>query len=497
MSQTKDTNREMSQGVDPHAESVIEGSVTQKSSAESKSDKPAQSTFKKHSKSDTSKASDMNAKDSNKPQKSQTASSSAKSSTGAKQESLAVAPKKTSRLLPLLLWLLVILGAVLMIFVFQNGQAIDELRNDLNQVQSKQTTILDQQDSILAESGSNKTVDALQTKFEQLQSSVNSLQQQVPKTQSQALNTDEIKQQQAEFESALQSKLEQMQTQIETMNTPTQTAEGEVDLTPVLQKIARLEQQLTALQAEPVVSEEPASSDEKQQSFLSLQGLQQSIFETNTQWLLGASAAATIEKLNAIEKMAVNGGLPEITVLSRLIGEDVAYLKDWYEIDQQPLPSLAKLKQAVGNIAPPKISLQQAEKTPVAVESEVNSDALAVGEVAEQQSAWARLLNRLGEMVTIKNRQTTGEPTTVEALLQHDIQKQRLMLLIEQMRWSAERDSQARFESAIDQVQKFVNVHFASHSAQFETLLKPFRAFERQERKTLATAAFHVKPEGQ
>lgn len=411
---------------------------------------------------------------------------------------------KPSRWRSFALLLLFVVSFLLLLFGMQNNQSINELRNDLNQVQTKQTRILDQQDQLLAQSGSalseeNATQIERLTQRIQDQQSQQTLNASVPPA---SQDIEALQQQQQALESRVAEQIEQAFDRLQTLQTPVKTSEGQVDLAPILRKISTLEQALQTMQSaqqstkvSSVAVAEPVEAVEA--PLMSLQKLQQWILENNTQWLLGASVKATIDRLNAIEQAAQNAGYPQITALARLVGEDIAALKKWADIAQQPLPSVVELKAAVNALAPPKLALQQAEKLPQAEVLDTTTEALQVGEVAEQESAWQRLLARLSEMVTIKNRQSTGEPTTVEALLQHDVQKQRLLLLIERMQWSAERESQQRFELAVLEVQQFVNQYFADHSKRFEVLLKPFRQFVRQQRQPLATAGFHVKPASQ
>ncbi len=469
---------------------ILEGALADDSNATSQSasaNKAAQSTLKKHEKRDSSKNEDGK----NSSSSSKTSKSSPKST---------VKPTRTSRLVSFVLLLLVVFSLFLLLMGLQNTQALNELRNDLNQVQHKQANILDQQDTLSEQMGAAPSSSSEQAQmFENLSEEVAKLQTQVQTASSNSIDVENMQASQAEFESKIHSELQQALETVKTLQTPVQTSEGEVDLSPLMQKIAILEQQYNNLNqqlADKSQAVEPSDEKpvEQSQSLLNPSSLQQWIFETNTQWLLGASAESTIEKLNAIEQAAVNGGLTNVTALARLIGQDVAALKQWFEISKQPLPLLDELYGAVSALAPPKLELQQAESMPQANTQAVQADALQVGEVAEQETAWQRLLSRLSDMVTIKNRQTTGEPTTVEALLQHDLQKQRLLLLIERMEWSAQHESQARYEMSIDQVQKFVNQNFMNHSKQFEELLKPFRAFERKGRQPLVTAGFHVKP---
>lgn len=469
---------------------ILEGTLADDSTQDSQAasaNKASQSTLKKHEKRDSSK--DEDAKN---------PSSSSKSS----KSSSKLTPTRTSRLASFVLLLLVVFSLFLLLMGMQNTQALNELRNDLNQVQHKQDNIMDQQDVLSGQVAATPSSSSEQLQIlEKLNVDVAQLQKQV-QAESDNSAMEGLQSRQAEFESKIQSELQQALETVKTLQTPVQTSEGEVDLSPLMQKIAMLEQQFNSLNQQVAESQVIESTDvkpdvnqdEKSQLMVNPLSLQQWIFETNTQWLLGASAEATIEKLNAIEQAAVNGGLPKVTALARLIGQDIATLKQWFEMSKQPLPPLDELYSAVSALAPPKLELQQAESMPQANTQAVQTDALQVGEVAEQETAWQRLLSRLSEMVTIKNRQTTGEPTTVEALLQHDLLKQRLLLLIERMQWSAQHESQARFEMSIDQVQKFVNQNFSDNSKQFEGLLQPFRAFERKGRQPLVTAGFHVKP---
>lgn len=395
------------------------------------------------------------------------------------------------------LWLVSLGGFLLagssVLIGLQNSGAVNELRNDLNQVQTKQAHIMDAQDAMGALPKSFVTAEQFDTQMALVQADVKAALKtqfaEFAKTERSPMNEVQlatIDAKQVAFEKAIRDELSQV---LANLNTPVVAQDGKVDLTPVTQKLALLEQKLQSM-TPTIVAQNAADSASagKIKSVIPFATLQQWIMETNTQWLLGASAEATMRKLNSIEEAAVASGFEQVTVLARLIGEDLAYLKSWQESAAKPLPSLDALLQAVNDIQPPQLTAEQMPK------AQVSNQAVLDTEMVQEETAWVRLMDRLSEVVTIKNRSLTGEPTTVEALLKHDIQKQRLMLLVERMQWSAEKESQQRYLAAIDAVKIFVSVNFANNLSQFEQLLVPFTEYKRNERQALATAKFHVKP---
>lgn len=430
-------------------------------------------------------------------------SSSAKEAHSSTANTAPKAPRKASWLMSAVLWILFLAIAFSLLLQFNAGQKLDEFRNDLNQVQTKQTRLMNAQDAFedklkgVSGSPSQQELQAmvaeLQQNFEQKYADELAKLQASMANNAPAVDVAALQTQQAAFESQIREDLTEV---LSTLKTPVTSAEGSVDLTLVMRKIALLEQKLNTIQTQSSAVKVDAEKSDQVTAVkqTAANQVQQWLLEANTQWLLGASAQTTIQKLDAIEKAAVSAKLADITVLARLIGQDIAYLQAWHTQAQKPLPSVERLIAQVAALLPPKLELQTAEKAvPDVVAVSTDAQSLSMGETQQQATAWERLLERMSAMVTIKNRQTTGEPTTVEALLQHDLQKQRLALLIERMQWSYQQESSERYQAAIVQVQDFVNVHFADYAAQFVTLLQPFKTLVREERRSLAAADFQVK----
>lgn len=445
-----------------------------KESKESNDPLQSTSTFKKHEKSSSTEDA---------PQQS-FASSFTKNKSLKSQEK-----PKTSKLMAMMVWLLFFAVGFLALVVIQFGQNLDGLRNDLNQVQAKQTRIMDAQDAMQMPENL-VSAEQVQTKLSALEAKLQESIQQQASVANQATDTIQmtaLMAKQEGFEKRVSAEIAQA---LENLSMPATTVDGQIDLTPINQKLALLEQKLNSFDEQT----SPAVSQTAIESVIPFSILQQWIMETNTQWLLGASAQATLNKLNAIEQAALASGFAQVNVLSRLIGEDMATLKHWQAPQDTALPSLAKLNQAVAELAPPKLAAQAEEVQKPVADKATDLNTIGAGEAVAEATAWERLLDRLGEVVTIKNRQVTGEPTTVEALLKHDIQKQRLMLLVERMQWSAEHESAQQYQSSIEAIESFVAMNFSDSVNQFQVLLQPFKAFQRQERQALAAVQFHVKP---
>lgn len=443
---------------------VLDGEVVQnsKSSDDKNAVNGAETTFKRREKSETS-------------QNNKAEEAAKRSNMNKKASNIPPTKPKTSKKVMAVLLILLLLNVLTLLYALQNRQLADELRNDLNQAQTQQTDILNTQDELAPKLQRLAALPEELVSQAQLDESLNELRSLLAAS-AEGQNFEALEARQNEFETAIKTEL------TKALDNQAVKADGTVDLTPINQEIAVIQSRLTELQEGGKTGEK----SERNQVILTQGKVHQWILALNTDWMLGKPASQTLQKLAALEKAIASSDLSNSTVLARLIGEDMAYLKQWREQNGQVFPSMEPLRAAVLKLQPPKINVEHSEKP-------VEAENLSSGEVQEQESAWQRLLNRLSALVTVRNREHTGESTTVEALLKHDIQQQRLLLLIDRVEWSAKHESAQQYQSSITAVETFVKQNFAMESEQFTQLLQPFKTFKLNSRHELAISEFHVK----
>ena len=206
--------------------------------------------------------------------------------------------------------------------------------------------------------------------------------------------------------------------------------------------------------------------------------------EINTQWLLKGQTEAATQQLLALEQAIALSKLTESNQLSRLLGQDLAYLEQQHVSPQanSELNTLA-LKEAINSLDVPKAVSN------VSPSSETTETAvISASEQLDSQSAFDQLKDKLSNMISFKKRDDASQ-TQVETLLLKDVVIQRALLLVDRIDWALQSQSASQLYAGVNALQSFIDQNFSANSAQFSELLKPFAEAEFVQRKPLALSS--------
>ena len=203
--------------------------------------------------------------------------------------------------------------------------------------------------------------------------------------------------------------------------------------------------------------------------------------EINTQWLLKGEAEMATQQLLALEQAIILSKLAESNQLSRLLGQDLAYLEQ-QRISPQATSELntLALKEAINALEVSKVVTNQtvsSEKAETAV--------ISASEKLDSQSAFDQLKDKLSNMISFKKREDASQ-TQVESLLMKDVVIQRALLLVDRIDWALQSQSASQLYAGVNDLQAFIDRNFTTKTAQFSGLLKPFTEVEFVQRKSLA-----------
>ncbi len=188
--------------------------------------------------------------------------------------------------------------------------------------------------------------------------------------------------------------------------------------------------------------------------------IQQWIVEINTHWLLNGKLADTQQQLYALEQAASLSDFTHTTQLARLIGQDLAYLKQLEEnYSEINLPDTQLLKQAIGNL--------QFEAKVVKESSGSEAD-------SEEMSGFDQLMQKFSQLISLKQRPAEGEIVEVNQLLLSDVVKQRLALMADQIDWGLKTQSHKLIVSSADEIKRTVKEFFPQEFSKFNGLLEEF-----------------------
>ncbi|NPA71348.1 MAG: hypothetical protein GXO35_00840 [Gammaproteobacteria bacterium] len=231
----------------------------------------------------------------------------------------------------------------------------------------------------------------------------------------------------------------------------------------------KAQQQLKALQQPTLSSNEALSSFE----------IQKWIVQINTQWMLHGNASETLQQLIALEQAIGLSQFAYISTLGRLIGEDIAYLKQYIEQSRlhENLDTVV-LKSAISEL---HLSVLTPPETP----SSEKTSALSTGEVLDTESAFEKLKSRLSQMIRVTKRETDTEATQVELMLMEDVLKQRAALLVDRVDWAIQTQSQGLLLAATADLQAFISKKFPEAAAEYEALLAPYKTIQFHKPKPL------------
>jgi len=199
--------------------------------------------------------------------------------------------------------------------------------------------------------------------------------------------------------------------------------------------------------------------------------IQQWIVELNTQWMLNGRPDQTQQQLLAFEQAVSLSDFKYTTQLARLIGQDLGYLKQIKEDRlRNPLPQTASLKKAINNLTAEQV-IRDNHATETNQGSVTSVDAL---------------LSRFSDMFTVKKRTENGAMSQVNGLLQNDVLKQRLELLVDRLDWGMQTHSIGTVKQAIADIKTFIKRHYAHDVNEFNLLLEPFMNVEFPTKQNLS-----------
>jgi len=203
--------------------------------------------------------------------------------------------------------------------------------------------------------------------------------------------------------------------------------------------------------------------------------IQQWIVEINTQWLLNGRVAETQQQLLALEQAASLSDFVYTTQLARLIGQDLGYLKQLADANSRnPLPNTQTVKEAVRKLTVNNMA------TPAPQYDANASHANGEG------SALDGLLEKFGQMITVKKRPEEGASSEVDSLLISDVLLQRLSLLVDRLDWGLQTHSTDTVKQAVEDIKQFIQRHYAKEFSEFNLLLAPFESVEFPSKNSLA-----------
>ncbi len=223
-----------------------------------------------------------------------------------------------------------------------------------------------------------------------------------------------------------------------------------------------------------------------QQALTSSQ-IQQWIVAINTQWMLQGRVEQTSQQLLALEQAIGLSDLTSATALARLIGQDLANLDTLQKAsNESDALNTQDLKQAIRTLTLTDIKATDIINNTANGVVDSKGERISVGEEISSESALDQLIERFGQMVSLKKRDTSTEQTKVESLVMHDVLVQRGLLLVDRIDWALQTQSTAGLTSAIADLEGFIASHFKAQVTEFTALLQPFKSQSFKLRQPLA-----------
>ena len=224
------------------------------------------------------------------------------------------------------------------------------------------------------------------------------------------------------------------------------------------------------------------------QQALSAFQIQQWIVEINGQWLMQGRAEQTTQQLLALEQAVGLSDFPEMTTLARLIGQDLAHLELIMTRKQtEEHFNTQALQAAVNQLSLKDSKVEMMDNKPASeVHAAASDEKINLGEEISSESALDQLMTRLGQMISLKKRETSAEQTHVESVIMQDVLIQRGLLLVDRIDWALQTKSQDGLSLAMVDLQTFINTHFMKQSQEFSQLLAPLKDVTFELRQPLA-----------
>ncbi|MDX1796407.1 MAG: hypothetical protein R3219_06725 [Hydrogenovibrio sp.] len=362
-------------------------------------------------------------------------------------------------------------------------------------------------------------INELQSQMSQLRGSVKTLQTKQAKLEQALLNRKDASQ--AEATPAILAKIEMLddlQSQVKALATklgdmevrldaglstsvsdasqgtskaePVQKTAEDDQLTPLRQTMAQLKTQLASLQSAQQalevknetltakLSAEPKPTTEAGYRDMTASKIRQWATEINLKWVMQGDVEQTKQTLKALEQVVGLSQLPEKNRLIRQIGEDLNALTN-----QVGSSSLNSARQALKQTKNWLTQLDLAPSVLQEVSHETSDKPETVAEPA--LSVWQKIEQKLMSLFSIKKRAQGDNLTAVEKLVQQDVLKQRMLLLLDRVEWALVANSQQQLETSRQALADYVQQQLPQESATFKSLFKPVETFRFQSRHSL------------
>ncbi len=267
-------------------------------------------------------------------------------------------------------------------------------------------------------------------------------------------------------------------------------------LTEVTGKLAELFDFKTAQQAQLTEAAEKSIETVDSEKMAPSQ-VKQWVAEINAQWLLRGNVTESRAQLQALQEVVSLSQLENVSTLTPLITQDLAYLEDYQATQSSPSLDTLALKKAIQALD--SSHLNSKDSAPAAIQGGENlsSETPAADTSLTFDSAVEQLKQTLSSMVSIKKRDAEQEVTQVESLILHDVLIQRALLLVDRIDWAVVSHSTELLTRSVEDLQVYIDQTFPKSSAEFKARLTPFLAQTFEARKPLAIMNYQVPENAQ
>ncbi len=267
-------------------------------------------------------------------------------------------------------------------------------------------------------------------------------------------------------------------------------------LTEVTGKLAELFDFKTAQQAQLTETAEKSIETIDSEKMAPSQ-VKQWVAEINTQWLLRGNVTESQAQLQALQEAVSVSDLKNVSTLTPLITQDLAYLESYQATQSAPSLDTLALKQAIKALDSSHLSSKDSASAAIQGGENLSSETPAADASLTFDSAVEQLKQTLSSMVSIKKRDAEQEVTQVESLILHDVLIQRALLLVDRIDWAIVSHSSELLTRSAEDLQTYIDQTFPKSSAEFKALLTPFLAQTFEARKPLAIMNYQVPENAQ
>ena len=343
-------------------------------------------------------------------------------------------------------------------------------QNQLIQEQLQEQSVAQQEliDNKISEAMQNNDQQGLvdETKLQEVKAE---LQAQLQNLQSKLANVtasagEDISSALSEFNSQAESLMPETTAQLKVLEETVQTQFGQFakELDTLLAFKDKQEAESLAAQSEVEVKEE-SQPQLAMPSPLNSMRIQQWIIEINTQWMLNDHFKEIRGQLLALEQAASLSDFQYTSQLARLIGQDLSYIQQFetQQLDEAVLKT-QNLKEAIVQL--------QLDNLPN--QATVNSG--QGGQVEQSQGDTNNLLDKFGQLFSVKKRDEEASFGQVNKLLLNDVLKQRLALLVDRLEWGVSTRSESIIQQSTQDFKDFIKAYYPNNISEFNDLLNPF-----------------------